>query len=350
MTIGEALKKYYKIETELFLSHVLRKSKEFVFIHLEKSLSADQLISLSALARRRMRGEPMAYILGYKDFYGLRFEVNRNVLVPRPETEMAVDLVLAKLRSPSPFNGEGARRAGEVKYKDLTSLSAFGRHLPIKWGECSADDLESAPIKILDLGTGSGNIIVSLAKSLSPSPSPSPSGRGKPQVPPPLEGRLEPAPGSTRGGGVFEFYASDISKKALAVARHNAKKHRVKIKFIHSDILKNARMNFDVIIANLPYGWKGWENESSMETIGLKFEPKQALFTKEKGLMAIRRLLEQIAGLKQKPKFVFLEFDPRQKLPLAKLIKKSLPKSKIKYHKDYTNLWRYAEIGVLNLY
>jgi len=81
------------------------------------------------------------------------------------------------------------------------------------------------------------------------------------------------------------WYASDISLAALKVAKQNAKKHRAVIKFIHSNILENVRMSFDIIIANLPYGWSEWKNNCSMETVGLKFEPKEALFTKENGLM-----------------------------------------------------------------
>jgi len=105
MTIKEALKEYHKIEIELLLAHVLKKPKEFLYLYPERSLSAYQLISLSALIKRRMWGEPIAYILGYKDFCGLRFKVNKNVLVPRPETEGLADLVFAKLRSTPPKIG-----------------------------------------------------------------------------------------------------------------------------------------------------------------------------------------------------------------------------------------------------
>jgi release factor glutamine methyltransferase len=197
------------------------------------------------------------------------------VLIPRPETEELVERVIAKLRS--------------LRIKDKR-------------------------LRIIDIGTGSGCIIISLAKMLS--------------------------------GNKYQFYASDISKKVLKIARLNARAHGAKIKFIHANLLEFVAMAFDIIVTNLPYGWKEWKNNTSAETAGLKFEPQEALFTEEKGLMLIHQLLEQIAVRKQKPKIVFLEFDPRQKTTLEKLIKKHLPKAGIKFYKDLNNLWRVAGISM----
>jgi release factor glutamine methyltransferase len=322
MTIKEALKKYHKIEIELLLAHVLKKPKEFVFMHGEDELSSYKVIKLSSLIRRRLKGEPMAYILGYKDFYGLRFKVNRDVLIPRPETEMVVDLVLARLRSSPLLRGdalssinEGQRGCSNTKLKQPLPDPLLKRR----------GGLRDSPIKILDLGTGSGNIIITLANTIC--------SEGNPRK--------------------VEFWASDVSKKALRVARQNAKillsqnSHTPvygRIRFVKSDLLKNIKGNFDIIVANLPYGWTEWKNNSSAQTVGLKFEPKRALFAKEKGLMVIRKLLVQIAELKYQPKLVYLEFDPRQKAQLSKLIKKSLPGLKINFYKDYNNFWRYVEI------
>ena len=106
LSIKEVLKKYHKIEIELLLAHVLRKPKEFLFLFPQHELTRIQADELTRMAQRRMRGEPVAYIVGYKDFYGLRFKVNRRVLIPRPETEMVVDLVSAKLRSSPLLRGD----------------------------------------------------------------------------------------------------------------------------------------------------------------------------------------------------------------------------------------------------
>jgi release factor glutamine methyltransferase len=280
----------------------------------------------------------MAYILGYKDFMGLRFKVNCNVLIPRPETEMVVDLVTAKLRlarrslgeggsSPPKIGGVAAvRQAGRYDTADSTTSPRLTGYSSYSRRRSSA----VIPSKILDIGTGSGCIIISLAKTLTPAPLPSNFAKASSDL--------------RKGEGKLQFYASDISSAALKIAKQNAKKHHAKIKFTQSDLLKNIKGDFDIIIANLPYGWSEWENNSSAQTIGLKFEPKQALFTSENGLYFIRRLLNQIAAKKQKPKLVYLEFDPRQKLELSKLIKKFLPGFKAKFYKDYNNLWRWAEI------
>lgn len=283
LIIKEALKKYSKIEIALLLAHVLNKPKEFLYLNPGHKLSVNQLISLSVLVKRRQKGEPVAHILGYKGFYGLRFKVNRNVLIPRPETEWVVE---------------------RIRNYELGIMN----------GE---------QLRVLDVGTGSGCIAISLEFFLGPK---------------------------------ARITACDISKKAIAVAKQNSKNilsgrrfdtstyRSASIKFVQSDLLKNIRGNFDIIVANLPYGWQEWNNNTTVEAMGLKFEPKQALFTKEGGLYEIRRLLMQVAARKHKPSLVYLEFDPRQKVKLNILIKKYLPKAKVKFHKDFSSLWRYAEI------
>jgi release factor glutamine methyltransferase len=255
----------------------------------------------------------VAYILGYKDFMGLRFKVNKDVLIPRPETEELVEQVI-----------KSVKLLGYPVKKNSPSLLPFGK-LRTCFGQRGG---KGGVIKILDVGTGSGCIAVAIAKQLQ-----------QVQI----------------SNIKYQIYASDVSQKALAVAKHNAKTHRVKIKFIHSDILQNIRMKLDVIVANLPYlptkalakegGLKAWKNNTSTETVGLKFEPQQALFTKEHGLYYIRSLLEQIAGQKQQPKSIFLEFDPRQKQELNRVIKKYLPDTRIEFFKDLFGRWRFCQIS-----
>jgi release factor glutamine methyltransferase len=325
MSIGDLFKKYYKIEIELLLANVLKKPKEFLFMNPGVRLTRIQTNRLTRMAQRRLRGEPMAYILGYKDFYGLRFKVNKNVLIPRPETEMVIDLVSAKLRSSPLLRGDVPSASEGQRGRSNRELTQPlpGPLLRRRGG------FRGVSINILDVGTGSGCIAITIAKQL----------------------RI--------ANCELKITAADISSAALKVAKQNAKiilaKHYhttvydsvwPKIKFVKSDLLKNINCDFDIIIANLPYGWSEWKNNSSAQTVGLKFEPRRALFTKEKGLMTIRRLLNQIADKKHKPKLMYLEFDPRQKTELSKLIKKSLPGSKVKFHKDYNNLWRWAEISL----
>lgn len=266
MTIGQALKTNNP-DSDILLGHALRKTKEFLYAHPEIKLSEKQLKTFKALVARRKKGEPIAYLLEYKDFFGLKFKVTKDTLVPRPETEWVVEHILHQ------------------KLSNKTS--------------------------ILDLGTGSGCIAISIKKN-SPK---------------------------------LSVTASDVSEKALLVAKQNARTHKTKVDFIHSNLLSNLpSKHFDIIVANLPYGWSEWKNNSSIEAKSLKFEPKLALFTKEQGLYLYRLLLQQISKLKTQPNTIYLEFDPRQKAKLAKLIKTILPKAKIIFHKDLAGLWRYAEI------
>ena len=160
---------------------------------------------------------------------------------------------------------------------------------------------------IADIGTGSGCIAVALAKHLPKA----------------------------------KIIATDISKPALRVARRNARKHGIKIKFFHGSLLQPLKsQKIDIIVANLPYGWKEWKNNTSAETNSLKFEPQKALFTKKNGLHLHRQFFLQLAERKPKPKFTFSEFDPRQKTDLLKMVRKLLPKSKIRIKKDLAGLNR----------
>jgi len=270
MIVGQALKKYSGFEIELLLAHVLKKPKEFLFLNPDYKLSSHQAKKLLGLVGRRAKGEPIAYILGYKDFMGLRFKVSKNVLIPRPETEWVVQEIVSRVKA------------------------------------------QKRQMKILDVGTGSGCIAISLARGL--------------QI-------------------QAQVYASDVSDKALAVARKNARALRARVRFIQSDLLTKVKFLPEILVANLPYGWRDWKNNSSAETLGLKFEPHKALFAKEGGLSEIRRLLEAVAKLTKPPKSVYLEFDPRQKKALSDLAKKNLPDYRQIFHKDYSNFWRYLELS-----
>ncbi len=261
------------LDAEVLLTFVLNKPKEYLLINSNKKIDPRKEKTFLKLIKQRSIGVPIAYLTGKKEFFGLNFFLDKNVLVPRPDTEVMVEAVL-KINS-------------------------------------------QKPLSILDIGTGSGNIIISLAKN----------------------GGLKTSATKTK------FSASDVSARALSIARRNAKQHKVKISFKQGSLLKPwGNQNFDVIIANLPYGWKQWKNKSSAETIGLKFEPKLALFTSKNGLFLIEELLRQISERKSKPKYVFLEFDPRQSNQIKNLAKKYLPGYETKISKDLSNRIRYATL------
>ena len=265
MTIKELIKQYSENEIIDIVTHVLGKNKTWVLVHADKKLSDQQLSKIRILIRQFKTGKPLAYLFGYKHFYGLKFKVTKDTLIPRPETELLVD-----------------QAALLIKNKSIKS--------------------------VLDIGTGSGCIIISIAKSLP---------KGK-----------------------YNFMGSDTSGKVLAIAKQNAKTHKVKIKFLKSYLLDETGENFDLIIANLPYLDITWKNDS------IKFEPKQALFAGKNGLALIERLLNQISEQKNKPKYMLLEFDPRQKQDLSKLIKKYLAGAETKFHRDYAGRFRLAIIKI----
>ena len=114
-----------KLEAEVLLRHVLKIDRATMFRDLEENLSEDNVDNIESLVRRRIQREPLAYITGTKEFYGLMFEVSEDVLIPRPETELLVDMVITKAKL-----------------------------------------LRKNQINIVDVGTGSGAIAVSLAVNI----------------------------------------------------------------------------------------------------------------------------------------------------------------------------------------
>ncbi len=323
-------KKYAKkidfLDLELILAHILKKPREFILTHPEFKIPTIYNQQLTTFIKRRIGRESLAYILGEKEFYGLKFKVNKNVLVPRPETELLVELA-------------------------LNELTTSNRQ----------------PTIIIDVGTGSGNIIISLAKELKKS-------------------KLRIAD--------YQLLATDISNKALAVAKQNAKLHKVdkKIKFLQGDLLKPILKQLSVarlpaspaltrrgrqrgeparqvssqwsvmIIANLPYlSPKIYKNTPKSVK---NYEPKKALLSQKGGLGYYDKLFQQVkklsvARLPASPALtrrgrqrgeparqvscqllVVIEFSPEQKPALQKLIKKHFPEAKIKFYKDLAKKWR----------
>ena len=88
-----------EMEAELLLSHVLKKDRVFVMAHPEQTIKPKELIQFNKLVRARLAGWSSAVLLGVKEFYGLEFKVNKDVLVPRPETEILVDTILEYIKS-----------------------------------------------------------------------------------------------------------------------------------------------------------------------------------------------------------------------------------------------------------
>ena len=216
---------------------------------------------------RRQKHEPLAYILGYKEFYGHKFYLTRDVLIPRPETEALVDIASELYQKLSTNAVKPAKTTGTAKAVQT-----------IQSGE---------PIKILDLGTGSGCIALSLASKLSQS----------------TKNHAEPEAN-------IQIVASDISAKALACAEYNAQKLQIKsISWVKSNLLKSKafkNQTFDIIVANLPYVDKAWP---WIDKNTLKYEPKLALYASNYGLGLIKNLIDKAPKYLKKGGFLVLEAD-----------------------------------------
>lgn len=261
-------------EQELILAHILKKSREYVLTHPDIALTKHQQKQYRNMAARRLKNEPLAYILGHKEFYGLDFKVSPQTLIPRPETELLIEEVL-RLKPKNSF--------------------------------------------IIDVGTGSGNIIISLSKNIKEKNT---------------------------------YFGVDISEKALAVAKYNARKHKVyrKIRFIKSDLMdhfiKYRPLNIKqlIIVANLPYLSEKIYN-STMPDVK-NHEPKIALYGGSDGLEYYKRLFKQIQIIKENCYMLhvscYMEISPEQKKKLSKIAKKDFPGCKIGFKKDLGGKWRIA--------
>ena len=223
MTIGQLLAQsdLLPLEARMLLERVLAKASAWLIAHADEAVSIETAQAFAALAERRRQGEPIAYILGKREFYGLDFQVTRAVLIPRPETELLVDLSLARI---------------------------------------AAD----AAVRVLDLGTGSGAIAVALAK-------------------------IQPQARVT---------AVDVDYAALAVARANATRHGVSVRFFCGDWFGAlSGETFDLIVCNPPYVAA---HDPHLAVCDVRFEPQRALVGGADGLDCIRAVVAS-AGVHLRP-------------------------------------------------
>ena len=256
-----------RLDAELILASIFDKDRTFLHAHADEELTAEQQKVVDDMLLRRQKHEPLAYILGYKEFYGHKFYLTRDVLIPRPETEALVDIASELYQKLSANAVKPVKTTGTAKAVQT-----------IQSGE---------PIKILDLGTGSGCIALSLASKLSQS----------------AKNHAEPEAN-------IQIVASDISAKALACAEYNAQKLQIKsISWVKSNLLKSKafkNQTFDIIVANLPYVDKAWP---WIDKNTLKYEPKLALYASNYGLGLIKNLIDKAPKHLKKGGFLVLEAD-----------------------------------------
>lgn len=236
------------------LCHVLKKDRVFLIVHDKDFVDEKILETYFALIERRALNEPLQYITGKQEFFGLDFEVTKDVLIPRPETEILVEAALEILNS-------------KFKIQKLKTEAIDKRQRTKDEGQRTKDENQIGNYLLCDVGVGSGCIIVTLLHERN----------------------------YLRGVGL------DISKNALRVAERNAERHGVKMRLmlLKSDcfaVLEEKVFQFDLIVSNPPY-----INETDFQTLQSEvknYEPRIALTPEGDGLRVIKKLL------KDAPKFL----------------------------------------------
>ena len=223
--IDELTSIYDAGEAESFFYLILEEKRNLkridLALHPDLVFSAEQMIIWNSILEQLKQEIPIQYLLGKTSFYGLDFEVNENVLIPRPETEELVGWILESQKS----------------------------------------KVESQKIRILDIGTGSGCIAISLAKNL---------------------------PHAT-------VFAIDVSEKALATAKINAKNNSEDVTFINQNILEtdDLKQQFDVIVSNPPY--VRHVEKAEIKKNVLDNEPHLALFVADNDALIFYKKIAELA-------------------------------------------------------
>jgi release factor glutamine methyltransferase len=233
------------LDSEILLSESIKKDKKHIILNSKEILSRKQLDSFNDFIERRKKGEPIAYLIKKKEFWKDEFYINKDVLIPRPDTELIVEQVL-KIYS------------------------------------------QESQLQVLDIGTGSGCILLSILKE-----------------------RLN-------------FYGTgiDISKKSINVSKINADKLHLttRTKFIHSSVDNFKIGKYDLVVSNPPY--IELLNLKYLERDVVNFEPKLALSGGFDGFSKIRKVISKTNNLIKKNGKFILEIGFNQKNKVKEILKK----------------------------
>jgi release factor glutamine methyltransferase len=236
-----------RMNAELLLSHILECKRLDLYLRFNQPLNTSETDTYREFITRRGEFEPYQYIIGEEEFYGLKFFVDKNVLIPRPETEILIETILESV----PDGDE---------------------------------------IKILDIGTGSGNIPISLAVSIPES----------------------------------KIISIDISEEAIKVAEKNRDLHDLKsrVGFIKSDILTESlekyNNTFNVIVSNPPYIDK--KEVQTLQNEITKYEPEIALTDYDDGLKFYREISKKSLSLLAENGILFFEVGAEQSEDVKKIM------------------------------
>jgi release factor glutamine methyltransferase len=262
---------------EILLAHILKLKRIDLYLQYDQPLCSDELTRFKVLIKRRVKREPVAYIVGVKEFWSMDFIVTRNVLIPRPETECLVEAAISVLHQDSKQNAKGKS------------------------------------LRVLELGTGSGAIILALASQHTE----------------------------------HLYFASDRSLQAVALAQENAGRHGLDkaVDFFCGDWLaplSNDRHRFDMIISNPPYIRTGAIGRLQPEIY--KFEPIAALDGDEDGLLCLRLIIDSAYRYLNPGGSLILEIGHDQKTEVKKTIDRCGNYEQVVFKKDYSGWDRVVQM------
>ena len=235
----------FRLDSEILLSKVLNKKREEILINLDQKICANHESKYNDFIKRRSHKEPVAYICKEKEFWSKNFFVNNNTLIPRPETELMIEK-LVKI------------------FKDKK-------------------------ISILDIGTGSGCILISLLSELK----------------------------NSKGVGI------DISKNAVLIAKKNAKMHKMEdnTKFFNKPLAGNFIQKFDLIVSNPPYIMS--KDIKNLNDDIKKYEPRIALDGGNDGLDLIKKVIYKTKNILKIKGTLALEIGNEQNKKVSKILVKN---------------------------
>jgi release factor glutamine methyltransferase len=252
-----------KSTAEILLSHALKVQRIDLYLQYDRPLNKDELSDFKGLVQRRRNREPVAYIVGNKEFWSLPLAVSQDVLIPRPDTESLVETALGVLQTAS----------------------------------------QGAPLRILDLGTGSGAVILAIASQCRE----------------------------------HVYFASDVSIKAAGLARVNALKNGLPHIHIFSGDwlapLGASRQGFDMIVSNPPYIPSG--DIPKLQPEICRFEPLSALDAGVDGLACLRHLIAHAWQYLNPGGHLLMEMGYNQKEDVMGLAVASGKYEAISFQKDY---------------
>ena len=233
-----------QLDSEILLSSSIKKDKKYIILNPTEILSSEQLGKFIGLIERRKKGEPIAYLINKKEFWKDEFFVNKDVLIPRPDTELIIEQVL------------------KIYSKD-------------------------AQLQVLDIGTGSGCILLSILKERP------------------------------------NFYGTgiDVSKKSINISKFNTKQLDLmnRVKFFHSSVDNFKIGKYDLVVSNPPY--IELLNLRYLEKDVVNFEPKLALNGGLDGFSKIRKVINKTSTLIKKNGKFILEIGFNQKNKVKKILK-----------------------------